>query len=221
MAITTWAGFLQQLTRLLDGDDISATVITPATLLQIISLGERRIYREVKSRWNETAWDAVVVADNLAPLPDDFEAPSLVHFGASPLEPASEEFVIDQRRSSVVRYFAVAGNNLTFGGPAPDGDEVEGRYYCRLPDLDQTSLPLNALFIAEPDLFVFSCLSQAAPFFDDLKSLDLWEGRYASLRDTINQAHHRTAHGAGRMMVRPSARLLNAPRPCWTPSTED
>lgn len=216
MAITTWAGFLQQLTRLLDGEDISTTLITPETLQQVISLGERRLYREVRSRWNEKDFGSVITSNNRAVLPTDFEAPSIVHFGNSALEPAAEEFVRDQQRLSRVRYFSPAGNYLTFGGPVSDNQAVQGRYYCRLPDLSETTLAANSLFLSEPDLFIFGCLSQAAPFFGELEILEMWEARYAGIRDTINNSHHRTAHSAGRMMVRPSARLLNAPRPNWT-----
>src|SRR6478752_2110429 len=95
MSITTFAGFLDQLTRLLDGDEVSASDVNTATLRQIVSLGERRIYREVRSRHNEKAFDTVLTSNNAATLPLDFEASSVVHFGGQALEPVPEEFILE------------------------------------------------------------------------------------------------------------------------------
>lgn len=208
MAITTWAQFLQQLTRLLDGEKTGTTTIAPLTLAQIISLGERRIYREVRSRWNEAEYTDVLASNNLAAIPSDFEAPSVTHLGYSALEPVSEEFLLDQLATNCVsqtRYFTVAGSYFQFAGAVSDGTILKGRYFCRLPDLSATTLPDNDLFLNEPDLFIFACLSQAAPFFDQDARLPLWEGRYASLRDTLNERHSRSAYSTGRLMRRPSA----------------
>lgn len=219
MAVTTWSDFQQQLTRLLDGDDVSSTVITPATLQQIISLGERRVYREVKSRWNEVGFINVYTANNLAPLPNDFESPSILHFGASALQPVAEEFLLDQSTQGQTKFFCIAGNSFTFAGPVADGTILQGRYFCRLPDLSETSLPTNNLFLYEPDLFIFGCLSQAAPFFDEDARIPLWEGRYGALRDELNLAHSRAAYSAGRIAVRPSARISRTPN--WNTSTSN
>lgn len=212
MAITTWAGFLQQLTRLLDGENAGTTTIAPNTLGQIISLGERRIYREVRSRWNEVPYTNVICSNNTAAIPTDFESPSLTHVGFSALEPASEEFVLDRSLSALTKYFAVAGSNFTFGGPVADGTILQGRYFCRLADLSATTLPTNQLFLHEPDLFIFGCLSQAAPFFNQDTRIPLWEQRYSDLRDTLNRTHLRSAFSTGRLIRRPSALLGRIPQ---------
>jgi hypothetical protein len=213
MSISTWPEFLSQLTRLLDGEDSSQTTIAPNTLNQVISLGERRIYREVQSRWNEVPFVGVTTTNNLAPLPADFESPRLVNLGYSSLEPVAEEFLIDQLRLPITKFFCISGNNFQFAGPAADGTAVVGRYFARLPGLSITTLPTNNLFLNEPDLFIFSCLAQAAPFFGQDARLPMWEGRYTALRDAINQRHQRSAYSSGRLKRRPSAILTTSPRP--------
>ncbi len=211
MAITTWSGFLDQLTRLLDGDETSGTSITLATLQQVISMGERRVYREVRCRWNEKAFASVVVTNNRGPLPDDFESPSILHFGGAPLVPVTEEFILTQPPMSVTQYFAIAGAAFTFAGEVIDNALVEGRYFYRHPDLNETTLPLNDMFLNEPNLFVFACLSAAAPFYGQNAQMPIWEAQYTSLRDSVNTAHKRAAYSVGRLQMRPSAGIQALP----------
>ena len=206
MAIRSYAELVDQLTRLIYGEEISATTVTPKTLAQIISLGERRVYREVRSRWNEKAFASVTVTGNLAPIPTDWESTSTMHFGAAPLRPVSEEFVLEYGTGSGdPKYFAEAGPNFTFAPAVSTGAVVQGRYFYRWPDLSVTTAPTNALLLAEPDVFVYACLSQSAPFYGQDERVGLWEARYAQIRDMLNEAKNRSAYSAGRIQKRPSA----------------
>jgi hypothetical protein len=207
MAITTWAGYLAQLTRLLDGDEISNSIVTTATLEQVISLAETRIYREIRCRWNERDFSACTVNDNRAPVPNDFESPSIVHFGGSQLQAVTEPFLIDQRYITEPRYFAIAGDSFTFAAAVVDGAQVQGRYYCRLPALNSATLPNNDLFLNESNLFIFAALSAGAPFYGLNAMQPIWEAQYTSLRESINRAAFRSAYSVGRLQMRPSARI--------------
>jgi len=209
---TTYAEFLTDLTRLIDGEDVSVSEVSGLTLEKIINLGERRIYREIRSRWNEVAFDTAVT-NNYAPIPDDWEATSVIHFGKQALLPVAEGVVRDYfaqhgNGGGDCKYFAEAGDSFTFWPAVADGTEVQGRYFCRLPDLTEQTLPENSLFNQEPDLFLYGCLSQSAPFFGQLPSLPIWESRYVLIRDSINEAKNRAAYSAGRMQRRPSVRVM-------------
>jgi hypothetical protein len=204
MAITTWSGLLTTLGRLISGDEVLTTNLPLATIEAVIALGERRIYREVKSRHNEASFSSIETADNLAAIPADWESTSVIHFGQDPLVPVPEEFVLDYGTATGdAKFFAVAGGNFTFAPAAADGTELQGRYFKRLPALSSTTLPDNALFMAEPDLFIFAALAESAPFFEDPR-LPVWEARYTSIVNTINKAHQRAAYSAGRIQMRPS-----------------
>lgn len=206
---TTYSGFLVDLNRLIDGDDVSVSDIPVATLQAIASLGERRIYREVRSRYNEVAY-AVSVASNAAVIPADFEANSMMHFGKGPLTPISEElcrqYIWDQTKFSV-QYFAEAGSSFIFAPVIADATAVQGRYYARLPNLDATTLPTNALYAANPDLFLYAALCESAPFFGQDARMPLWNAKYTSIKDAINEEKQRAAYSTGRMQMRPSALL--------------
>lgn len=206
---TSYSGFLVDLNRLIDGDDVSVSDIPVATLQTIAALGEKRIYREIRSRYNEVAY-ATTVASNAAAIPADFEANSMLHFGRGPLTPISEElcrqYLWDQTKFSV-QYFAEAGSSFIFAPAITNGTALQGRYYARLANLDATTLPTNTLYAASPDLFLYAALCESAPFFGQDSRMALWNAKYSSIRDEINEAKQRAAYSTGRMQMRPSALL--------------
>ena len=206
---TTYAGFLTDLNRLIDGEDVSVSELPTASLQAIVSLGERRVYRDIKSRYNEKAY-AISTLNNLAVIPPDFEQNSVLHFGMGPLSPISEEQALQylwDGKIFNVQYFAEAGANFIFAPAIGDGVPLQGRYFCRLPDLSVATLPTNALYLAEPDVFLYACLSESAPIFGQDKRIGLWEAKYTQILDRINEAKMRAAFASGRMQMRPSALL--------------
>ncbi len=212
----TFSQYLVDLMRLIDGDEQVANDLPLNTLNQVIRLAEHRIYTEVRCRHNEKAFadytTPVVVTDNLAPLPDDFESASVVHFGERPLLPAAENFVIDfnaAERTGDAIYFAVAGDSFLFAPPVADTTALQGRYYCRLPALDATTAPDNALFQAEPNLFIYGALAESGPIFKkSANEVAMWEGVYRAVRDRVNAARMNAAYSAGRAQRRPSTRVM-------------
>lgn len=210
MSITTYAGLLTELLRLIDGEDITGSEIPTATLAQIVHYGELRIYREARTRYNQKAFSSVTVTGNLAPLPSDFIAPAVVHFGRKPLIPKSEEEVLeylDQNPGSTTeRYFCQAGSNFQFAPGVADGTAVQGRYYYKMADLDETTLPTNALFAQCEDLYIYAALSKSAPFFMQEKRIPLWEGEYTRILSEMNLLSARAAYSAGRMMRSPGTK---------------
>lgn len=131
MSIASYSDLLVQVTRLMDGEDVTATELTLGTLNQIVGQAERRIYREVRSRHNEKAFSSLTVTSNLATLPTDFEASSVVHFGKAPLLPVPEEWLREYLNNGATgdcKYFAEAGASFMFGPSVADATTVQGRY---------------------------------------------------------------------------------------------
>lgn len=209
MTVASFSDLLVQVTRLMDGENVSVTELSYATLRQVIGQAERRIYRDVRSRHNEKAFASVTVSGNLAALPDDFEACSVVHFGAKPLQPVPEEWLLtylDNGASGDCMYFCEAGDSLQFGPAVADGTSLQGRYFYRYPALSPTTFDANALMANEPDLFIHACLAEGVAFFS--KDPTYWEAKYESTKDRINADKNRTAYSAGRIRVRPSTQLM-------------
>lgn len=208
--ILTYNDLQLQITRLLDGEDAVASSISTNTIAQVIALGERRIYRNLKSAFNEKAWGLTVTA-NAVTLPADFQTASIVHFGKKPLEPVSEEFLLERNTfdtSGTPRFFAVAGGSLIFSPAVATGTALQGRYYCSLPALNASTLPGNALFAASEDLFIYAALAESAPFFEQDQRVPMWNAKFNAILDDINTNQQRAAYSAGRIRIRPSTRLM-------------
>lgn len=220
--ITSYAGLLTRLTQLIDGDDTSISSISTETLAHIVNMGERRLYREVRSRHNEKDL-SVTVTSNLAVIPTDFESASVVHFGGAPLQPVSEDWLREYnlRGGTQVLYFAEAGSSFFFGCAVDDGNVMQGRYYARLPDLASDTLPANALFAAEPDLFIYAALAESGGLFghENDSRIPLWEQKYQLARDRVNLAKGRAAYSGGRLQMTTSITKGRAYRAPTLPAT--
>lgn len=216
----SFSGFLVELMRLLDGDEGSPTDLPQATLQQIIELGERRIYRDVRSRYNLKSFGAalisgttapVTVTANLAPIPDDFESCAVAHFGRQPLLPVAQETLLEMNvggSSGEAIYFATTGDSFSFSPAVADDTELQGTYYCRLPALDAATAPTNLLLENEKDVFIYGVLVEGAPIFRKFNEIPLWEQKYRMAVERANTRNANAAYSAGRMRVRPSTRLM-------------
>lgn len=206
--ISTMSALLVEITRLLDGDDPTIADISVETLSRLLIVAQRRIYRDVRSRWNEFAFTNITVADNLAALPDDYESPSIVHFGRQALIPVSETVLRDYWADSGASangtdlYFARAGNALTFYPAQSDDAVLQGRYYARLADLTDANIGTNPLFQNADDLFVYAALVESADFFNESPKMAAWESKYESIVASLNTSSSRVAYGVGRLQQR-------------------
>jgi hypothetical protein len=212
--ITTLARLYVEITRLLDGEDVTLSDVSVATLERLLVVAQQRIYRDVHCRFNEKAFDDVVVTNNLAPLPADFKDLSVIHFGRRTLIPVDEAVLRDywaSTGSGVEKYVARSGNDLTFWPAIADGTALQGRYYFAWPDLSDATdnFADNLLFQEADDLFIYGCLAESAAFFGESEKLPLWQAKYLSIATELNKQSHRAVY-AGRLQVRPSARLCGA-----------
>jgi len=211
VSITTYPEFLEELNRLISGDEDAYSSVPARTLARIVDMGQRKVYRDTKSRHNNKAY-AVTVTSNLAAIPADFQSNDTLHFGGFPLMPKAEDEVRSLLQNgysgAASGFFAQAGGSFIFAPAIADGTAVQGRYFYRLPDLTVSNISTNALFLAETDLFLFACLSEAAPFFGDDKRAPMWAAKYASIKDRINSDHNNAAFSAGRIARSPSTTIL-------------
>ena len=215
-----YSTFLVDLTRILEGDEVSPTDLPLNTLQQIIGLAERQIYRDVRCRWNQKSFaDAIVdgttmqlvVTDNEAPIPDDLEATDFVHFGKKALLPVAHEWLIEYLQNAGTgdcQYFATTGASFKFGPAVADDTEVQGNYFARLPALTAGTAASNKLFQLENDVFLYACLVEAAPIFKRMADLPGWAAVYGATVDRVNKRTSDAAYSAGRMRIKPSTRVI-------------
>lgn len=210
MAITTFPELLVHLGRMVTFEAENPGDASVGVLQTVISLAERRIYRDVRSGYNEAAFSGNVTG-NVFTLPADFRSASLLHFGGKPLEPVSIEFLQqynDDHASGDCRYFAQLARTFKFGPAVADGTALQGTYFKALDALSDASLPSNTLFAAAEDLYLFAAMVEAAPLYGFQDQIDLWNAKYLGVKDSINQERMRASYSAGRMKRRPSTQII-------------
>lgn len=212
--ITSLSGLYTEITRLIDGEDPETSDLSVETLTRLTIVAQQRLYRDVRSRWNEKSFTGVTVASNLAALPSDFESPSIVHFGGKALVPVSEQVIHDYQAGAAgtEKYFAVAGSSFTFWPAIADGTALQGRYFARLPRLTDTNISTNELFQNADDVFIYAALAESEPFLGKAEKLPQWEAKYAQIVERLNFRTDRAAYSAGRLRIRPSVAICGGNR---------
>lgn len=203
--ITTMAELYVEIQRLMDGEDVEIADVSVESLERLVIVAQQRIYRDVRSRFNEKAFASVSVTSNLATLPADFKDLSIAHFGRRSLIPVDEAVIRDYSGSTgggVEKYVARAGNSLTFWPEIADGTLLQGRYYFAWPNLANSNIASNLLFQEADDLFIYASLAESAVFFGEREKLPVWQSKYLSIANDLNRQSHRAAY-SGRLMVRP------------------
>lgn len=200
MVFSNYAAFRTHVQKLLDGDDVSQSDLSTQTLDNLIAAGELRVYRDLRSSTQDTAFTATV-SSNAVSLPTDF-----LEFKGSPYIAGNRPAIyapweafqdVAQTRSTVAKtpvYYTFQGDTAIFYPAQADGVSISGRYFKRFTDI---SGGLNALFNRHPDVFVYAALSESALFLGESSRLQAWEQKYMMLVASANeQERRRTSRGS-------------------------
>jgi hypothetical protein len=146
------------------------------------------------------------IASGVIAVPADYLELKYAYINSTPIKnlqkaTASQIYAQYPLRSSDAKpgYIARDGSNFIFG-PYPDSTyQVKGIYYAK-PTTIATST--NALFTANPDLYLFAALCEATPYIKDDPRITLWEAKYAQILEDIRKEDANENASGGGMMVR-------------------
>ena len=199
MAIATYADLQTAVANWLHRADL--TSIIP----DIILVAEKRIYRDLRIRSMETALD-VAIASGVAAVPSDYLDIKFSYVNTSPTTQlqrvtASQVYASYPNRSSTGIPVMVGreGANFIFGPVSSDSYRLKGIYYA-LPVSIQTSA--NAVFTANPDLYLFATLCEAAPYIGADPRIAVWEGKLAAIMNSLADQDADEYGSGGGLMVR-------------------
>jgi hypothetical protein len=198
MAITTYAELQTAVSNWLHRADLAS--IVP----DLITIGENRIFREVRVRVMESALNGTMASGVLA-VPADYLELKSAYIDGTPVSQLQRSTLTQiyseyPLRSSTCKPTKIArqGDNFIFG-PYPDGDyTVKGIYYAKPTSIATTA---NSLFLANPDLYLFAALSEASAFIKNDARIQLWESKYLSVKSDMELADAREGGSGGGMMV--------------------
>ncbi len=186
MAITTTAELKTAIAGWLN---VSAAALS-SQIDDLITVGEKRIFREVRTKDMETAL-SIAMSNGVMALPAGYVAMKFAYLNTSPvqaLERRPAEWIYAnypyQSASGQPKYMARDAGNLIFG-PFPDSQyTVKGIYYARLTAISGSGV--NALFTANPDLYLMACLAEADMMLGRDPRIAIWNAKYEKIMADVN-----------------------------------
>jgi hypothetical protein len=161
----------------------------------IITLGEKRIYRELRVRGMEASL-SVAISSGQAAIPSDFVEIKYAYIDGSPvqyLQMREAGWILEnypiRSATSTPKFFAQDGAYFIFG-PYPDASStLKGTYFKRL---DPLSSSVNSLFTNNPDLYLMAALAESAVFlgYEDSR-VARWEAKYLDIQARIQAENDR------------------------------
>lgn len=164
-----------------------------------ITLGENRIYRELRIRTMETALSETI-ASGVVAVPSTYVDLKFAYINSSPttkLQRRTAEFIYEKypTRSSegTPHFIAREASNFIFG-PYPDSAyTVKGVYYARLTALSDSNTT-NWFTTNAPDILLWASLAEAEPFLKNDARVALWAAKYEAAKQGIQMEDKREEH---------------------------
>ena len=182
MAISTYAELVTACENWLHRDGLTSRIP------EFIVLAEARIGREVKAKQMEQRVDAT--AASIINLPSDYVSMRAIRIRGSTIGwmeyQSPDEFfnTVASSSTSTSKKYTIFGDELIF--PITPSGDVEVWYYKKMAAL---SGAVNTLFTDNPDLYLYAALAEAAPFILNADRTALYEAKYQSIKDSVNNAH--------------------------------
>jgi hypothetical protein len=214
MVFASYADFRNRLHQLMDGDDVSVSSISTNIIDLIVSMGEQRVYRDVRSSLQDASL-SVSVTSNAAALPSDCIQLKNVHFSGNrslkyaPYEDLEQRIQLQNSISGGslsgqldTVWYSLEGNNIIFWPTVTDGSTILGRYIKRFPDIATNDITGNTFFARFPDLWLYAALAESGPYLGERDRLPIWEAKYVQLRDAANLYESRLRYQGSKLQTR-------------------
>jgi hypothetical protein len=184
-----------------DRDDLTTT--------DFITLGEARIYRDVRIRAMEASLSDTIASGVIA-VPSDYVALKNVYVSGSPvtrLVRKDADYIYrkypTRSSDSKPKFIAQEGGNFIFG-PYPDSAyTIAGTYYKRLPALSDSNTT-NWFTDNAPDVLLYACLAEAWSFIGDQEEMAKYEALYERAKNMINLEEQRERRSGSAMASSPA-----------------
>lgn len=163
--------------------------ITSAQAQDLITLGEDRIYREIKTRQMESSTAMAMTAGEIT-IPSNMIELRDAYLSANPqraLQRKTPDWIRTQYPDSSAygkpRFIARDNGKFIFG-PRPDSDySVVVNYYAR--PVTAVGGTLSGILLSSPGLLLYAALSESEPFLGRDERVAVWEAKYQNLRNEI------------------------------------
>lgn len=184
MAINSYSTLKTAIANWLADDELSQY------LEDFISLGEARIYRDLRIRCMEASLSSAISSGVVA-VPTRYKAMKYAYLDGAPiykLTRKTADWIYQnyptRSSSGVPSFFAREAESFIFG-PYPDSAyTMKGVYYQSLAALSDSNTT-NWFTSNAPDILLFASLCEANPFIKDDVRIALWENKYQMTKSRI------------------------------------
>jgi hypothetical protein len=199
LSLATYSDLQSAVASWLDRSDLTSVVP------DLITIAETRIFRELRSKDMETSFSTAIASGVIA-LPTSYVGLKYAYVDGTPtqwLERKPAQWIYQNYPTRAAEnkpaFIAREGSNFIFG-PYPDSAyTVKGVYYKNIGPLSSSA---HAVFTANPDLYLFGSLVEAAPYLKNDVRLTLWEARYQqSLKAAQGTSDREDSSGGSLRMV--------------------
>lgn len=184
MAITTYSELKTAVASWLNRSDLTSYVP------DFITLGEARIYKELRIRAMEASLSDTIASGVIA-LPSDYVELKYAYVDGSPIQHLQRRqagWIMEKypTRSSdgLPKFIAQDAGNFIFG-PYPDSTyTIKGTYYKRLTALSDANTT-NWFMTNAPGILLFAALSEADVFLKNDARVELWQAKYLQEKNAV------------------------------------
>jgi len=202
MALTTYTELKSSIADWLNRSDL--TTVIP----DFISLAEAQIERTLRTRQMIIRANASFDAQYGAVPADFLEVKSLKLTSTNPITPmtylsidALDNEIAKYTASGRPKFFGVVGDQFRIV-PTPDANyTTELIYYAKLTKLSN-SVASNWLLTANPDIYLYGALLQAAPYLQDDARIQTWATLYERALNDAQTADDRASSSGGTLLTR-------------------
>jgi len=200
MSIASYSELKTAVANWLNRSDLTAYVP------DFISLGEARIYRDLRIRAMEASLSGTI-ASGVVAVPSTYIELKFAYVDGSPtriLHRADPEFIYSKfpTRSVTAKpsYIARQGDNFIFG-PYPDSSyTIKGIYYSRLTALSDSNTT-NWFTANAPGLLLWAALAEAEPFLKNDVRVQLWDAKYQMEKEALQRQERTEKFSGGGLAV--------------------
>jgi hypothetical protein len=202
MSMTSYAQVRERVRLLIEGDEIGVTFST-STLDLLISMGENRVYRNLKSSTMYTVSSALNATSNVLAIPAAVLQLDKVIIDGKAVEVTDlwrvQAHIDNNDTSNDTIYCAQRGDNLIFWPEISDTTNVYLYYYATPTALATT---VNSTYERYPELFLYAAVSESAPFIGEDNRIPIWEGKYNLSLNDANRLERWKAFGGSAIRIR-------------------
>lgn len=188
MSLATYADLLSAVSTWLHRDDLTSVSA------DFITIGESRINRLLRVRAMESSTSLTTVAGTrTVALPTGYLQAKRLYVSSSPVQTLEYIAPHDYWRrwmsttTGTPLAYTVEGENFLFG-PIPDGTSIECLYYARPSAL---SSAVNAIFTANPELYLYAALVAAEPYLKNDRRIPIWKSQFEQILQEVQSADDR------------------------------